>query len=621
MLPARMVPAQAVSPHVSLTRPNGAAANRLDALRTTTPSVAVFNSQYTAEKVPGGRQAVRDAVYQWELLLLGLNLPYRIIEDRDLARGVPGDTRLLILPAAEALSDGQRRQVRRFLERGGGVLASGRVGAFDERGRNEGDVFFRELFGAELVTGLPEQPSGILQALDGGHPPTLGLPMGYRLNLAPQTPTAAARPVRSAALGRPYTYTTIPAGAADPFDGLTLALYGTYGEGNVFWTRFHPQDVSRETEQQAVYQALIINAMAYLAEVPAVGLRPWPGGHASATVFAARPLIGNDAAFAASTHRALDALEAAQATGTFFLTSDEAALFPDLVQRIDRLGEVALSGDSDDVLKKEPVETQRQRLDAALSALRPLASRPIIGLFPPGGFYDVNTVRAMRDAGLRYLHLSTTGESAAPRALEWYRDADYRETLFADASGRAGTPARRMAAGDRIVALPATGRDDYTVLTLLNTADDAAAQFAAYRDDFNRVHAARGLYVLPYHAELQAESDERAAVLRQMAEYARRQNSWITTFRDVYNWWLQHEALGVAVADVTDHAITFEVTNASNQPAATVSFDVIAGRPVASATADHGADVQLASDGRQMTVVVPTIRSGTSRITLSFSTR
>lgn len=612
--------AQPASPLVNLTRPTAGAANRLDLLRSAEASVAVLNPLVTAAEVPGSAAAVRDAVFQWELFLLGLNVPYRVVDDRELARGVPGGTRVLILPVAEALSDAQRRQIQRHLERGGGVLASGRVGFFDQDGRTVGDAFFRQVFGAELVTGLPEQPSGILQSLDGGHAPTFGLPMGYRLNLAPPSPMTAARPLASTGLGRPYPYTPDPTGQ-DPFANVTLALYGTSGAGNVAWFRFHPQDVSREAEQQAVYQGLVLNTLAYLAGVPSAGLRPWPNGQQSATVLAAQPLVGNDVNFLTGTSRALDVLEAAGAPGTFFLTSEEAVLFPDLVRRMDALGEVALSADADDVLKNEPPEVQTQRLEKALADLRTLVPTPVVGLAPPGGFYDVGTVRAMRQTGLRYLLLPAEGESAAPRPLDWFRDADYRETLVADATGGAVAAPRQAALGDRILALPTTGRDDYTVLNVLGNGGDPAAQLAAYRADFGRVHAAHGLYVLPYHAALQALTDERAAVLGQLAETARRQGSWVTTLGDVHQWWLQHEQLGLTVGDVTDRSITIDLLNASNQPVTNVSVDVVPGGLVTGVTADGGAVVRPWGNGQVVTVTIPTVRSGTNRITLSFNRR
>lgn len=125
---AGRVQAQALHPDINLTRPTAHTMNRLDVLRNARPVVALYNGIESADDVsPRSQQTVRDAVYYWELLLLGLNVPYVPLRERDLARGIDRDIRLLILPAAEVLSEKQQRQILRYVERGGGVIArSGR---------------------------------------------------------------------------------------------------------------------------------------------------------------------------------------------------------------------------------------------------------------------------------------------------------------------------------------------------------------------------------------------------------------------------------------------------------------------------------------------------------------
>ena len=622
--PSNNVLAQATNPTISLTRPSVFASNRLDLLRTPDPHIAILNSQYTAEKVTGGAVKVKDAVYYWELLLLGLNVPYRVIEDRDLTRGVSRDIQILILPHAEAMSERQRSQIRRYVDRGGGLLASGRTGMFDERGRPTGDTFFGEVFGAEYITNLPEQSTGILQSLGGDHPHTFGQPMGFRLNLAPQIPTTGARPVSSTGIGRPFTYSPIH-GTVDPFTDVTFIVYGKFGNGRVTWLRFNPQDVSRESNQQAEYQAFIVNTLAYTAQIPMAGIRAWPNGQQSATVLAALPLIGYSTDFAPGMNRISEALEAAGGTGTFFFTSKEAVLFPDLLRRIDRIGEVAICADTDDLLKKEALGTQIQRLEIARNDLASFTDQPILGLYPPGGFYDSNTAQAMRDVGLRYLLQATAYTSATPSLLDWYNDADYRDPMFSDASTAnvaSETPRRRRVSSENILTIPMTGRDDYTILSILNLGAQPAAQFAAYRDDLIGVHRGGGLYVLPYHFELQGLTTERASVLRQIVEFAQRQQSWVTNFRDVHNWWIQREQLGIQIAAVSDNSMTIEIINAGNQLVSGVSVDLRLSEPVRSINVDEtNARTRLASDGQAVVLIVPSVRSGTNRITVSFNRR
>jgi len=615
--------AQATSPNISLTRPSISASNRLDLLRTSSPRIAVLNSEYTAQHVTDAAVKVKDAVFYWELFLLGLNLPYRILEDREVSRGISRGIQILILPNTEALSSRQREQIRRYVDRGGGLIASGRTAMFDERGRTTGDSFFRELFGSEYITNLPDQASGILHSLDGHHPHTFGQPSGFRLNLGAQIPTAAARPVSSSAIGRPHTYAA-PA-SVDPFADVSFVVYGRFGNGRFTWLRFNPQDVSREAGQQAVYQAFIINTMAFTAQVPMVGIRSWPDGHQSSTVLAALPLIGNSPDFAPGMNRVLDVMESLEGTGTFFFTSKEASLFPNLMRRTDQIGEVAISADSDDVLKNEAVGTQLQRLEIARNDLAGFTERPVLGLYPPGGFFDANTASAMHDVGLRYLLQATSYESTTPSFLDWYDEADYRDPLLSpttDTGDEIQPAQRRPAPGDYILTIPVTGRDDYSILSILNLGSDPAAQFGAYRDDFLENHRGGGLYVLPYHVELQGLNAERVSVLRQILELAQRQESWVTNLQEVHNWWIQHEQLGIQIAEIDDNSVTVEIINAGNQPVNGVSLDLRLRDSVRSVNVDNtNARTRIASDGQSVMLVIPTIRSGTNRITLSFSRR
>lgn len=56
----------------------------------------------------------------------------RLLEDGALDRG---DVRILVLPYAIALSSGEAAAIRRFVERGGNVIADGEPGLYDEHGR------------------------------------------------------------------------------------------------------------------------------------------------------------------------------------------------------------------------------------------------------------------------------------------------------------------------------------------------------------------------------------------------------------------------------------------------------------------------------------------------------
>lgn len=616
------VQAQALQPGMNLTRPTAHVMNRLDVLRNARPMVALYNGIDTAGNMSThGQQTVRDAVYQWELLLLGLNIPYVPVRERDLAGGIDKDIHVLILPSTDVLSDKQQRQILRFVERGGGVIASGQVGTFDERGRPRGDVFFRSLFGAELVSTLPDQPSGVLQSLDGGHPLTDGISPGFRLNLSAQTPTSAARPVNGMGVGRPHTYS--PPSENDPFADVTMIIYNRLGRGRSVWIRFNPQDVSRQPHQQDAYQAFIINSMAYAANATSASVRPWPDGALSATVFAALPESGVTADLEANANRALDALAAAGATGTFFINAQDGALLPNLIRRIDQVGEIAVTSDTYDILKKQTVDIQERRLSSALAGLREFSQRSIEGVYPPNGFYDVATIRAVYAAGLKYMLLPTVGESAYPRVLRWYDEADYREPIALasrDETAVATPPAPRTNRG-QVISLPMTGRDDYSITSATGRAGDAAAQVRAYQEDFTRVHEGRGLYVLPYHLSMQARTQSLAAVLGQVAEIATRQGSWVTTFRDVVEWWEDLNRVSIQIIDVSNRSTTIDLINAGTTSVRRVSFNLRLMAAAQAANSTGNLNVLLSSDGETLSGTVPVLRPGSNRFTISYDTR
>ncbi|MGE5647633.1 MAG: beta-galactosidase [Acidobacteriota bacterium] len=64
-----------------------------------------------------------------------------------------GGLAALILPNVAAMSDEQCAAVRRFVERGGGLIASGAASLYDEWGDSRGDFALAELFGAHAARG------------------------------------------------------------------------------------------------------------------------------------------------------------------------------------------------------------------------------------------------------------------------------------------------------------------------------------------------------------------------------------------------------------------------------------------------------------------------------------
>jgi hypothetical protein len=76
----------------------------------------------------------------------------------------------LLLPNVGALSDAQIASIRRFVARGGGILATGETSLFDENGDPRPDYALADLFGAHLTaSSLPDEARRKKQANDTAH--------------------------------------------------------------------------------------------------------------------------------------------------------------------------------------------------------------------------------------------------------------------------------------------------------------------------------------------------------------------------------------------------------------------------------------------------------------------
>lgn len=515
--------AQAVDATMSLARPGIGVAHTFNMLQDVDrPAVVLVRPSSWSGQDAISASAGRDAVYSWEVFLLGLQIPFQTIDASQLGRSVPKGTKLLVVPAADALGDRQRRTLLRWVDQGGGLIASGRFGAIDERGRAVADRFFTDMLGAEAITRLPDQPFGLLHGVDARTPVAGGIDPGFRLNISAQRPLLAARPITGLSVGQPASYS----GSDDArlAEG-TLMILNERGKGRVFWTRFNPQDVSRERDQQLVYQRLAVNAIAYVTRTPGVSIEAWPNGSRSVLSIAALPSVGFDAlGFLGGWNDFSDLLRETSTRATFFLSSREAVGFPQFVTDLTSIGEVATAGPGDDVISGLPHDVQAQRLAAARNEIGASGG---LGVYPPGGFYDGNTVRAVLEEGFGYL-LLPAGWSLAPGLTRWWDDVDYRAV-------RASTESSDLPFLTARAAQPVQAANDPTAEPVIGMPLDPGV--LEYPARFAEVNAAGGLFVLPFYPEMTRNGSGRFRELRETISLAQNADTWTATLGEVAQWW------------------------------------------------------------------------------------
>ncbi len=536
--------AQSVNRYVQFAQPAGTLTYASSVLlNDSRPHVAVVRSKQTVEVVAEMGSPVTDAIYQWEIFLLGLQIPYAALDDVDLNRAISTDFQVLILPGVESLSDKQKERIMDFLERGGGVIASGRLGYYDERGRRRGSAFLAKVLGAEIVEVLPRQPYGLMQSIEGDSPLIEGIPAGYQLNIASQNAISAVKPDSENSLG---WITTFEPGDQAEFSRTSLLHFNSFGQGRVFWTRFLPQHVSRTADQQTNYQRLMINALAYLSGTKSVSVGRWPFGNDMALTIAALPSPGFDAiTYLTNYEPFVQLLDNDGINASFFFASDEIATFPGLYRSVvETRSEIAISADNDSLLVGEKLNRQYERLSRALQSL---GMKKAHGVYPPGGFLDGNTIRALDRLHAAYV-LRPGGSGFAPGVLDWWEFVDFRDAFTHPAS--MGDPTE-----DSSVSIEGNRLPDIATVPI------ADVQPEDYEAAYDRIQSAHGYYVVPFYPEQMAAYSMAFGQLAALISKAKEDNTWIATTSDVLVWSRRRDNIRPHIVSSGDDEMRIEVQN------------------------------------------------------------
>lgn len=511
------------------------------------PDAIEFEASEKTRDIAGSRGAtgsaratrIRDAVTDWELLLLGLGIPYAVIGDKELERGPHRDIDVLVMPAATYAGESQIRSAARFVRGGGGLVAAG-VPALDPLAASA----LGELVGARFEAApLPDGTSsgGLYQVVHRTPALPTGAPAGFRLNVAVRDDFRPARPAAAQALGP-----IIPYESGDAFDGLTGMLVSTAGEGRIVWTAFLPQDVSDEPEQQLVWQRLAFGALARTGGMPSVSIEAWPDGRRAGFGVAVMPSPGNDPVSMVQNADYLVAfLEREAVPATFFLPGGELAPFPHLTERMAAVGEFGVTTRSGRGLHGQSADVQAVRLregaEDLMAATGGQSATTAPGFLPPGFLFDGSTLQAVREGGFDYI-LRAGGPSLAPDSIAVHEHVDFRDAD--DPDFVATLPVGAPVVGSSSGASPGTGS----------------------ADDYASVVRAGGLYVLPYRVEEIPPGSVRFESFTELITRARMDETAIMSLSDISEWITRRRAVRVGIVRSGEGGATLNVRNSGPEP-------------------------------------------------------
>ncbi len=486
------------------------------------------SGQLHSENVEGFANIER----QWELVLNREGIPFRRFTDRDLGQGL-GDANALILPELTCLDEAQRKTITDFLADGKGVIASGPVGARDGNCEWKGWDFLAGLTGARGASTVTP-PTSVDVGFRGQSFFSQKIPAGLKLEIPSQELTLLDTPAPDAFLS---DWMLRPA-EGRPISAVTLALHHKVGMGRVVWLGFsNTLPVERLTDQ-ALIDGYLVAAVQWAAKQPLAILGNWPKQNNSAALIA----VENENDFANS-EELLSLLKAEGLPAIFFCASADAKKYPQVVKDFETIGEVASLGDTEEPLAGQLLRIQAERLHSAKADLEKISRGKVVGFASPQGISDDATVVALNDSGYRYDLNEMAAASAVPQIV------DFTSSVF--------FPFQKA----EVSKIFRTSPDDFAVLANYRGPEPPGPPLAeAFLSDFRRLDYLGGVYTFYIHNYILGRPEYRG-VLKTVLDTIRARPVWITTGRDLVNWWSARAKLEVQTSKLSIHRVRIDVAN------------------------------------------------------------
>jgi hypothetical protein len=460
-------------------------------------------------------------VVSWRAALRVAGADVDVVRSADIARA--SAARVLVIPSSPCLTAATRGAIESAASRGQGIVLTGLAGIHDAGCRPLGYGLITTLTGASRVQPLGDRPMTYITIPDRG-PLAADIPPGARIDVKPGAQVALRVPERDAFYS---DYTLEPQGVdSQPLlDG--AVAHANHGRGRVVYWGFELRDVVATPWSRGVVALLVRNSVAWSAALPIASIESWPAGHRAAAVIAQDVEADyGDARFA------LDSLTAAKVPSTFYVVSDLARHNKRLSKAMADAGEIGSHTENHRLLGGAALDVQGERLRVSQRDLSELLGHPVRGLRPPEEQFDRATLIAWLKSGGTYVFGANDSRSGAP------------ELLPLD--------------GDTLVLLGRVTPDDFGARADAKAGIEKAA--AAYLNDFAKMRALGGLYILSYQSQVLARRDQVPVLARVARAMARDSTVWLTTVGDVAQWWRARSGLATS-AKVSGDQLVVDVRN------------------------------------------------------------
>ena len=212
------------------------------------------------------RQAHGNGIKGIQFALMEKQILNRIITERELARGNIGSPKVIVLDNAECISEEACEQIREYVKKGGGLVATYRTSLADRMGNTRSNFLLADVFGCDYLE--PVSFTYSFYKFTEEHALTRNIPLNWDMTLWSKLqlkvePSAGepigniVNPMRGMKMGHPPQETTwYPAAVTNTF-GKGRVVYLPQEVGHGYWDYGHVHQ-----------QQLIENAVRWAAGCP-----------------------------------------------------------------------------------------------------------------------------------------------------------------------------------------------------------------------------------------------------------------------------------------------------------------------------------------------------------------
>lgn len=501
------------------------------------PEIAILYSRYTENTLPVGSTWLNDNISTWKKFLDNLNLKYEIISDQKIENGEHQKYKLIVLPGTKSLSEKEALQIKRYLENGGSVFATGGIGSYSNDGKWRGWEFINQVFGLQYSHELKPDEFSKIHTVCGSLPITANIPTGFPLKVATWDRPMAVEVLdpRTTQVSFWYNYRMDDGLVREEIKKSAGIAYGNFGKGRFMWMGFELNSIIGVQEDYVFFERLFNNSIKWLMYFPIAYVRDWPTGYEAAAFIA--PVLTNDVDYI---NNILPIMKDEGISGTFFVDPVVAENNRELVRKISAYGEIAalvdigyLASINDKFNRLNTYEEQLNKLNKAKEKLEKISSSSVTGFLPYYGLFDQNTLNAVINSNFKYVLTDSLTDRSVPKTI--------------------------IRGDNRIVTMTKTARDDYEIirdfgLTL------PQFQFYTYQEDLDRVLFEGGMYVLKLHTEYQCRSDY-ANVVKDVIKDLKKKKFWITTASEIQKWYEKRDYIEIKADRRGKTRVALKVSN------------------------------------------------------------